>query len=486
MKIWLFLFLFLPCRRLRGKIGFYIIKHHEKDGAAGVTRLKRTGMIMLAVLLAVFFAVPASQAETLQECHKVTNTAKTTTQSNKSQIRLWHAETAVPAVTEEINALAEAWAEEIGPTLKSAGNNGKKNSRLDVEIRYSRTGLHWMSFMVQARTTYHQKVTGQRFTTRTYHMETGERIMLADLFDDDDRIWTTLSERVRQTLTDYWPDVEPDARELDRLCGRDELEQADFTLHGMSLVLHYPAELLYPGHYTMMDVTIFYPEIRESMNEEALTETNNLAYYKTCALTFDDGPTTKNTPKVLDSLMETGARATFFVIGNRIKDNRFLVQREHDNGHAVASHNWHHGNVNKSTGAALRGMPKRVNEAMINSIGIPVRYDRVPGGRYPRMIEVKVGWAYIQWSLDTYDWRGISTAEVLRKVKKKIHDGDIILCHDIKDNTPESTRQIVRYLEEEGYMLLTVDELFAKDGVELQPNKVYFRCEQGDTSIRKD
>ena len=35
-------------------------------------------------------------------------------------------------------------------------------------------------------------------------------------------------------------------------------------------------------------------------------------------------------------------------------------------------------------------------------------------------------------------------------------------------------------------MLLTVDELFAKDGVELQPNKVYFRCDQGDTSIRKD
>ena len=35
-------------------------------------------------------------------------------------------------------------------------------------------------------------------------------------------------------------------------------------------------------------------------------------------------------------------------------------------------------------------------------------------------------------------------------------------------------------------MLLTVDELFAKDGVELQPNKVYFHCDQGDTSIRKD
>ena len=254
----------------------------------------------------------------------------------------------------------------------------------------------------------------------------------------------------------------------------------------MSLVLHYPAEKLYPDYHTLMEVTFFYPDIREMMTEKAQAETNNLAYYKTCALTFDDGPKPKNTPKVLDALMETGARGTFFVIGNLIKDNRNLVRREHDDGHAIGSHNWHHGNVIKSSGAALRRMPEKVNTAMIKSIGIPVRYDRVPGGRYPRMIEVKAGWAYIQWSLDTYDWRGIRTEEVLKKVKNKIHDGDIILCHDIKDNTPESTRQIVRYLEEEGYMLLTIDELFAKDGVKLEPNKVYFRCEQGETSIRKD
>ena len=447
-------------------------------------RMKKA--VFLAVLLAAVFFLALSGAETLQECHKVTNTAKTTTQSNKSQVKLWHAETALPAVTEEINGLAEAWAEELGPTLPNAGNNGKKNSRLDAEIRYSRTGLHWMSFLVQARTTYHQKLTGQRFTTRTYDMETGERIMLSDIFDDSSEIWTLLGDRVKQSLTDYWPETEPDAEKLAALCERDALEQAEFTLHGMSLVLHYPAETLYQDHYTLMDITFFYPEIREYMTETAMAETNNTAYYNTCALTFDDGPSNKNTPKVLDSLMETGARATFFVIGNRIKDNRFLVQREHDNGHAIGAHNWHHGNVTKSSGAALRAMPKKVNEAMIKSIGIPVRYDRVPGGRYPRMVEVKVGWAYIQWSLDTYDWRGIKTAQVLSAVKKKIHEGDIILCHDIKDHTPESTRQIVRYLEEQGYMLLTVDELFAKDGVKLEKYKVYFRCDQGETSIRKD
>ena len=448
--------------------------------------MKRTVRAVLGAVLAACLLGSAAGAEGIQACHRVENTSRTTTQSNKSQIELWHVETALPEVTEEINGLAEAWAEEIGPTLEKAGNNGKKNSKLDVDIRYSRTGLSWLSFMVQARTVYHQQLTAQRFTTRTYDMENGRRILLTDIFEEDEDIWTTLGDRVRQALKEYWPEEEPDAGALEQLCTHEALEQAEFTLHGMSLVLHYPAEALYPEHHTLMEVTFFYPDIRDMMTEEARLQTDNLSYYRTCALTFDDGPTTKNTPKVLNALMETGARGTFFVIGNRIKENRFLVQQEHDEGHAIGSHNWHHGNVLKSSEHALRIMPQKVNEAMIKSIGIPVRYDRVPGGRYPRMVEVKVGWAYIQWSLDTYDWRGRKPSEVLSSVKKKIRDGDIILCHDIKDNTPESTRQIVRYLEEEGFMLLTVDELFAKDGVKLEKYKVYFRCENGDTTMRND
>ena len=442
-------------------------------------------VLVAAVLLCCLFA-PAS-AETIQECHRVTSTAKETKQDNGSRVKLWQLETAHPVVSEEVNSIAAKWAEELSPDLEKAQNSGKKNSRLDVEIRYSRTGLHWMSFLIQSRTTYHQEVKAQRFTTRTYDMETGERILMTDLFDDSEEIWQLLSDRVRQTLADYWPEEEPDSSALEKLCGRSALEEAEFTLHGMSLVLHYPADVLYPEHHTLMEVPFYYPEIRSLMTEDAMMETDNLTYYKTCALTFDDGPSaSKNTSKVLDSLMETGARATFFIIGNRIKDYRWFVQRERDNGHAVASHNWHHGNVVKSTPAALRAMPKKVNTAMIRAIGIPVRYDRVPGGRYPPMIKAKVGWSYIQWSLDTYDWRGIKTAEVMQKVKKKLHDGDIILCHDTKDNTPESARQIIHYLEEEGYMPLTIDELFAKDGVELQPDTVYFRCDQGETTIRKD
>lgn len=440
----------------------------------------------LGLVLGLLFAVGLAAGEGISSLHQVKNSYTDQKNENKSVVRLWQVETAAENVTEEVNGIARAWADQWGPDLPSQGNASKRNSRLDVEIRYSRTGHSWLSFLIQARTEYHQKLTAQEMTTRTYDMATGERIRLSDIFNDEAETWAYLARGVREGLSAYWPEVVPEEEKLAALCTREALQEADFTLHGMSLVLHYPASALYEGKLTLMSVTFFYPQIRDMMTETAWAETDNLRYYKTCALTFDDGPSGTNTGKVLTSLMETGATATFFVIGNRVKDYTHLVQREHDEGHAVASHNWHHGNVLKSSVSALRAMPEKVNRAMIQAIGIPVRYDRVPGGRYPRMIKAKVGWAYIQWSLDTYDWRGRKTSQVMSKVKRAIQDGDVILCHDIKENAPESTRQMVRYLEEQGYMLLTVDELFAKDGVTLEPDTVYYRCQNGDTSKRDD
>ena len=147
-------------------------------------RAERFLCIPVAMILLCCCLWAAAGAETIRECHRVTSTARETKQDNNSRVKLWQVETAHPVVSEEVNGIAAKWAEESAPDLEKAQNNGKKNSRLDVEIRYSRTGLRWMSFLVQARTTYHQQLKAQRFTTRTYNMETGERVLMTDLFDD--------------------------------------------------------------------------------------------------------------------------------------------------------------------------------------------------------------------------------------------------------------------------------------------------------------
>ena len=446
--------------------------------------MKRLLTMLLCAVLA-FGCVSTASAKTMQDCHRVTLTRQDTTQDNKSVIRVWQAKTAMQSVDNEIAQIQQEYVDRIGSALPKAANTTSKNSRLDVEVRYSRTGLTWLSFVVLARTTYHRDLVGQELTTRTYDMTTGSRIRLTDIFASDSEGWEILEDAVRAKIIEYFPDEEPDAAALELACSRGQLEQTEFSLHGMSLVLHLLAEDFYPSHKTLIEVPVYYPQIRDYMTDWAQIETDNLSYYKTCAITFDDGPARTNTTTVLNSLLETGTVATFFVVGNRISSYQDLVQREHDEGHAIGSHNWHHGTPDKSSAGSLRAMPGKVNAAMIKAIGIPVRYDRVPYGLYNTMIKAGVDWAYIQWSMDTYDWRGRTPTTILKNVKKSISDGDIILCHDIKDYASQTTVKLVEYLVEEGYLFLTVDELFAKDGVTLQPGHVYFHCDNGDTSIKK-
>ena len=117
---------------------------------------------------------------------------------------------------------------------------------------------------------------------------------------------------------------------------------------------------------------------------------------KAVYLTFDDGPNRTNTTVMLNNLLETGTRATFFVLGNRIKDNADLVQREHDEGHAVASHNYTHGDVSKMSGSAVRSQKTRFDDACTPVLGISARYARVPYGLCNDYIKAKGGMPLIQ------------------------------------------------------------------------------------------
>lgn len=65
---------------------------------------------------------------------------------------------------------------------------------------------------------------------------------------------------------------------------------------------------------------------------------------KIAYLTFDDGPTTKATGKILDILKEENVKATFFVVGKHVKEHPELVKREYEEGHYIANHGYNHNN----------------------------------------------------------------------------------------------------------------------------------------------
>ena len=289
--------------------------------------------------------------------------------------------------------------------------------------------------MVQARLEYHRQVQQVRFTTRTYDMLTGQRITLADIFPADSPAWTLISRTVRETISAYYPDETPDAAAVEALC--ENLAQADFMLYGMSLVIPLPS--VYENHPQLMQATLYYPQIRAYMTEEAQRQTDNASLYRFCALTYDDGPNQWITPHVLDALMQTGARATFFLVGSRVSDFAYLARQEHDEGHAIGTHFYEHLYANQEQGGKFRAMYDKVNRVHIAAIGIAPAYARAPGGQWQRMGSYGVGWPLIQWTAEAQDWsggdQGPDAYRTANTIAASTKDGGIILMHDMKINS---------------------------------------------------
>ncbi|MBQ2954085.1 MAG: polysaccharide deacetylase family protein [Clostridia bacterium] len=441
---------------------------------------------ILAALLCLLLLVPAlaageQPAYAMQDCHRQTLTETQTKQRNGAIVSLWQISTVQASVDEELNAIASAWADEIGPTLPAPGSS---NSRVNCIIKPSRTGLTWMSFMLQARTIVNTQTREVRFTTRTYDMTTGEPVRLTDVFPADSAAWEYLADAVEASVNAYWPDTAPDAEALAAATTREALENAEFTLHGMSLVLHLHAGDFYPGKQQLIEVTLYYPDVRPMMTERARQETDNANLYYMVALTFDDGPNGWCTDQTLLALMKAGERATFFLVGERVVQQQYLVQREHDEGNRIASHNYQHVYANSTAISTLQAMPAKADAAHITAIGLPVPFARAPGGQWENMAKAQMGWPLIQWTVEAADWEGEDGPDP-RQTSGNIvfgtDDGGIILMHDLKRNSPKAVEMILAELQERGYMFLTVDELFAMDGVALEADTPYWRCTDGYT-----
>jgi len=442
---------------------------------------------MIAWLMCLFllpvWASAASQELPLQDAHRVTMEQLGEKQKNGSEVYRWDIETAHDAVTDELNALAKAYVDEIAPTMSKPKKDN--TSRLDVAIRHSRTGLTWMSFMVQSRYVLNKETKDVRFTTRTYDMTTGERILLTDIFPANSEVWTTLENAVREGINAYYPTMTPNQEAYEAACARGAIEQMDFTLHGMSLVLHLHAADFYPGKEQLIEVTLYYPDIRPYMTEKAQIETDNTTYYNTIALTYDDGPNGWVTREMLNVLLQTGERATFFLVGERMRGYAQYVLREHDEGHTIATHNYQHVYANEVTHERLQTLATRVNKVHEEILGIAPTLARAPGGIWAPMAKAQLGWPLIQWSSQGTDWEGENGRDpkaVLAQVLSGAKDGAIILMHDMKKNSITSSELIIKRLQDEGFIFLTVEELFASDGVELAPDAAYWRCADGVTT----
>lgn len=200
---------------------------------------------------------------------------------------------------------------------------------------------------------------------------------------------------------------------------------------------------------------------------------------KLVALTFDDGPHNVRTPQIVRELDKYGAKATFFVLGNRIDGTEYNgkegLRAIAASGHEIGIHGYSHRvYYNKcedwefefelsETLSAIRGVLPDYEVKLMRPIGGAITPERVRTCPY----------SVIQWSVDSNDWgnkyaAGDVEADWNRKVNtivdnvmSTVEEGDIILMHDIYESTYDATVILLQRLYEEGYTVVSVSQLLA-------------------------
>ena len=200
------------------------------------------------------------------------------------------------------------------------------------------------------------------------------------------------------------------------------------------------------------------------------------------ALTFDDGPSSASTAKILDLLEVNGAKATFFVIGRNIADHADVMLRAYRMGCEIGNHTYDHKKLSELSADGILRQLDKTADAIEGILGTRPALVRAPCGCCGKVLKVVTKSPVILWSIDTMDWsyacqKNGNTKEnrdkVIRAVTENARDGDIILMHDIYAFTAQCCEEIIPSLRARGFELVTVSELMQQGGITMQSGCIY-------------
>ncbi len=177
------------------------------------------------------------------------------------------------------------------------------------------------------------------------------------------------------------------------------------------------------------------------------------------ALTFDDGPNKDTTPRLLDALKEHGAHATFFCVGQMIDGHEDIIKRAYEDGNEIANHTMTHISLTKADPSTLENEIAGTENKIKAITNQPVVIIRPPYGAVNDEVMTHIHVPVILWSLDTLDWKTRDVNSNISMVQQNVSDGDIILMHDIHPESVDAAIQLIPWLQEQGYQLVTVSEL---------------------------
>ncbi len=196
---------------------------------------------------------------------------------------------------------------------------------------------------------------------------------------------------------------------------------------------------------------------------------------KLIALTFDDGPSSTNTPKLLDGLKKRGVHVTFFMTGQNAERNPDVVKRAYSEGHQICSHTYDHPLLTNLSDSQIKTEISKTDKILDNAIGYDLDYSvRPPYGGYNDRVLAAIGRPCYFWSVDTRDWESRNATAAYNMFMKYVKDGSIVLMHDLYSTTVTAALNAIDTLQKQGYEFVTLNELQVRRGITPTAGKIYF------------
>jgi peptidoglycan-N-acetylglucosamine deacetylase len=192
------------------------------------------------------------------------------------------------------------------------------------------------------------------------------------------------------------------------------------------------------------------------------------------ALTFDDGPSPTFTKAILDLLRQYQAKATFFVLGEKVEKYPGIIKAMLRDGHEVGNHTYDHARLTKAP-QPVRERELERTRLDLDLLGCPRQRQlmRPPYSDFDnRLVSYlkHTGRKIVLWGVDSGDWRGLDAQTIAQNVLARVKNGSIVVLHDSdeedqKDRRPtvEALKIIIPALQARGYRLVTVSELVGQN-----------------------
>lgn len=244
-----------------------------------------------------------------------------------------------------------------------------------------------------------------------------------------------------------------------------DLSNCEYKVNGENL------SISFPQYNEVIDVPLKYLQKELNMNLGENDEMYIRLHYvspnrKKIAITFDDGPFIKVTSRMLNTLYKYDSVGTFFTLGWRLGENEInLVKDAISKGNEYGSHTESHPNLTKISDSEIYYEVMMPYNVLKDSFGYEMKDFRPPYGAYNDNVLAQVPLKAVLWNVDSEDWKRkdmeeeAAASDTVSYVLETMKDNGIILMHDIYPNSAAALEKLVPILIDQGYQLVTVNEL---------------------------